>query len=143
MISGVIAIWDIRSRKFKLINIELNFSRRLSELLISLFTVPCKTTKQITKFCSKTLKYSLTFRSQNIFHFTALTRPCEQNIGTLCMQELFFVGWVDYLKHCKWSTFLQKERRVLTRKRTKMSNYLTHRYFVVDYVCCANKCNQK
>ena len=45
-----------------------------------------------------------------------------QNIGMLCMQELFFVGWVDYLKHCKWSTFLQKERRVLTRKRTKMSN---------------------
>ena len=35
------------------------------------------------------------------------------------------------------------ERRVLTRKRTKMWNYLTHRYFVVDYVCCANKCNQK
>ena len=61
----------------------------------------------------------------------------------LCMQELFFVGWVDYLKHCKWSTFLQKERRVLTWKRTKMSNYLTHSYFVVDYVCCANKCNQK
>ena len=59
------------------------------------------------------------------------------------MQELFFVGWVDYLKHCKWSTFLQKERRVLTWKRTKMSNYLTHSYFVVDYVCCANKCNQK
>ena len=78
MISGVIAIWDIRSRKLKLINIELNFSRRLFELLISLFTVPFKTTKQITKFCSKTLKYSLTFRSQNIFHFTALTRPCEQ-----------------------------------------------------------------
>ena len=41
------------------------------------------------------------------------------------MQELFFVGWVDYLKHCKWSTFLQKGRRVLMRKRTKMSNYLT------------------
>ena len=60
------------------------------------------------------------------------------------MQELFFVGWVDYLKHCKWSTFLQKERRVLTRKRTKMSNNLTHRYsFEVDCVCCANKCNQK
>ena len=53
--------------------------------------------------------------------------------------RVFFVGWVDYL----WSTFLQKERRVLTWKRTKMSNYLTHRYFVVDYVCCANKCNQK
>ena len=51
-----------------------------------------------------------------------------QNIGMLCMQELFFVGWVDYLKHCKWSTFLQKERRVLTRKRTKMSNYFTHRF---------------
>ena len=51
-----------------------------------------------------------------------------QNIGMLCMQELFFVGWVDYLKHCKWSTFLKKERRVLTRKRTKMSNYLTHSY---------------
>ena len=59
------------------------------------------------------------------------------------MQELFFVGWVDYLKHCKGSTFLQKERRLLTRERMKMSNYLTHRYFVVDYVCCANKCNQK
>ena len=29
---------------------------------------------------------------------------------------IFFVGWVDYLKHCKLSTFLQKERRVLTRK---------------------------
>ena len=28
-------------------------------------------------------------------------------------------------------------------ERTKMSNYLTHRYFVVDYVCFANKCNQK
>ena len=41
------------------------------------------------------------------------------------------------------SKFLQKERRVLTRKRTKMSNYLTHSSFVVDYVCCANKCNQK
>ena len=40
-----------------------------------------------------------------------------QNIGMLCMQDLFFVRWVDYLKHCKWSTFLQKERRVLTRKR--------------------------
>ena len=67
----------------------------------------------------------------------------SQNIGMLCMQELFLVGWVDYLKHCKWSTFLQKERRLLTRERMKMSNYLTHRYFVVDYVCCANKCNQK
>ena len=67
----------------------------------------------------------------------------SQNIGMLCMQELFFLGWVDYLKHCKWSTFLQKERRLLTRERMKMSNYLTHRYFVVDYVCCANKCNQK
>ena len=39
-------------------------------------------------------------------------------------------------------TFLQKER-VLTRKRTKMSNLLTHRYFVVDCVCCGNNCNQK
>ena len=29
-------------------------------------------------------------------------------------------------------TFLQKER-VLRRKRTKMSNLLTHRYFVVDF----------
>ena len=57
--------------------------------------------------------------------------------------RVIFFGWEDYLKHCKCSTFLQKERRVLTRKRTKMSNYLTHRYFVVDYVCCANKCNQK
>ena len=52
------------------------------------------------------------------------------------MQELFFVGWVDNLKHCKWSTFLQKERRVLTRKITKMSNYL--RYFVVDCVVRIN-----
>ena len=40
-------------------------------------------------------------------------------------------------------TFFQKERRVLTRKRTKMSNYFTHGYFVVDYVCCANKCHKK
>ena len=23
------------------------------------------------------------------------------NIGMLCMQELFFGGWVDYLKHCE------------------------------------------
>ena len=41
------------------------------------------------------------------------------------------------------STFLLKERRVLTRKRTKMSNQLTHRYFVVDCVCCLNSYNQK
>ena len=41
------------------------------------------------------------------------------------------------------STFLQKERRILMWERTKMSNYLTHRYFVVDNVCFANKCNQK
>ena len=40
------------------------------------------------------------------------------------------------------STFLQKER-VLTRKRTKMSNLLKHRYFVVDCLCCGNNCNQK
>ena len=39
-------------------------------------------------------------------------------------------------------TFLQKER-VLTRKRTKMSNLLKHRYFVVDCLCCGNNCNQK
>ena len=39
-------------------------------------------------------------------------------------------------------TFLQKER-VLTRKRTKMSNLLTHRYFVADFENCANNCNQK
>ena len=31
----------------------------------------------------------------------------------------------------------------LMRERMKMSNYLTHRYFEVDYVCFANKCNQK
>ena len=43
---------------------------------------------------------------------------------------LLYIGWVDYLKHCKWSTFLPKERRLLTRERMKMSNYLTHRYFV-------------
>ena len=42
------------------------------------------------------------------------------------------------------STFLLKERRILIRERTKMSNYLTHRYFMVDYMCCvANKCYQK
>ena len=35
------------------------------------------------------------------------------------------------------STLLQKERRILMWERTKMSNYLTHRYFVVDYVCFA------
>ena len=40
------------------------------------------------------------------------------------------------------STFLQKES-VLTRKGTKMSKLLTHRYFVVDFVCCGNNCNQK
>ena len=32
------------------------------------------------------------------------------------------------------STFLQKERGVLTRKRTKMSNQLTHRNYVVECV---------
>ena len=26
---------------------------------------------------------------------------CIKNIGMLCVQELFLVGWVDYLKHCK------------------------------------------
>ena len=41
------------------------------------------------------------------------------------------------------STLLQKERRILMWERTKMSNYLTHRYFVVDYVCFANKYKQK
>ena len=41
------------------------------------------------------------------------------------------------------SAFLQKERRLLTRKRTKMSNKLTHRYLVVACVCCANNCDQK
>ena len=41
------------------------------------------------------------------------------------------------------STFLQKERRELTRKGTKMSNKLIDRYFVVDSVCGAINCNQK
>ena len=34
-------------------------------------------------------------------------------------------NFVVDLKHYKWSTFLQKEIRVLMRKRMKMSNYLT------------------
>ena len=25
----------------------------------------------------------------------------KKNIGMLCMQEVFCVGWVYYLKHCK------------------------------------------
>ena len=39
------------------------------------------------------------------------------NIGMLCMQELFFLG-VGGLLETLWvmSNFLQKERRVLTRK---------------------------
>ena len=45
-----------------------------------------------------------------------------KNIGMLCMQELFFgdrwITWNIVSDVC----ILQKERRVLTGKRTKMSN---------------------
>ena len=30
-----------------------------------------------------------------------LKSPSNKNISMLWMQELFFGGWVDYLKHCK------------------------------------------
>ena len=56
------------------------------------------------------------------FFMTCITTGGQitKNIGMLCMQKLFFKGGgVDYLKNCKWSTFLQKERRVLTRKKQK------------------------
>ena len=60
------------------------------------------------------------------------------------MQELLFCRVGGLLETLGvMSTFLQKERRILMWERTKMSNYLTHRYFEVDYVCFANKCNQK
>ena len=42
MISGVIDNWDIRSRKNKVINKDLNFSWKLYELFIWKFTVRCK-----------------------------------------------------------------------------------------------------
>ena len=48
MMSGVITNWDMRSRKYKVINKELNFSLKLSELLFWQFTVRCKITKQNT-----------------------------------------------------------------------------------------------
>ena len=44
------------------------------------------------------------------------------NIDMLCMQELFFLAVGGLLETLQvMSTFIQKERRVLTRKRTKMS----------------------
>ena len=42
-----------------------------------------------------------------------------QNIGMLCMQELFFVQWVDYLKHCKWSTFLAKGKKIINVEKNE------------------------
>ena len=35
---------------------------------------------------------------------------CIKNIGMLCVQELFLVGWVDYLKHCKWCLHFYKRK---------------------------------
>ena len=70
MISGVIANWDIISRKYKLINKEINFSWRLFELLNWQFTVRCKITTQNTKF--RLLNTNIFTYLSVSFHFPAL-----------------------------------------------------------------------
>ena len=69
IISGVIANWDIRSRRYKVINKEFNFGWRFFELLIWQFTVH---TKQNTKFRLKNTKILTNLRSQNVFLFTVV-----------------------------------------------------------------------
>ena len=123
------------------------FSKQKSRARHVTRTCPCMTTSIIIKITRDQHVNTFTLIGSQLVVMVLraqwpLSLHLSQNMGMLCMQELFFLGWVDYLQHCKWSTFLQKER-LLTRERMKMSNYLTHRHFVVDYVCCANKCNQK
>ena len=131
-----------RRQKYRHNNFQLIiFCRTLNLILRDLFKIQLDPVSRVTGIprwywilgikCSDTTGVGLVYWNSELKSGQGHT-PIS-NIGMLCMQELFFVGWVDDLKHCKWSTFLPKERRVLTRKRTEMSNYLTHRYFEVDY----------
>ena len=42
---------------------------------------------------------------------TCISGIPRENMGMLYTQELFFWGWVDYLKHCKWclTSYKRKE----------------------------------
>ena len=90
MISGVIANWDIISRKYKLINKEINFSWRLFELLNWQFTVRCKITTQNTKF---------RLLNTNIFTYLSVSKrfslSCFKNLN-LCLLH----ADVSYILQC-------------------------------------------
>ena len=50
-------------------------------------------------------------------------RHPDKNIGMLCMQKLFFGGWVVYIKHFKWCLHSNKRKEEYQRgKETKISN---------------------
>ena len=90
MISGVIANWDIISRKYKLINKEINFSWRLFELLNWQFTVGCKITTQNTKF--------------RLLNTSVVVAKRSRKQGKAQIQLAWLLSWAWFLSSFrKWS----------------------------------------
>ena len=59
------------------------------------------------------------------------------------MQELFFSGgWINWNDVSDVYIFT-KRKSVNAEKNENVELTHTHRYFVVDCVCCANNCYQK
>ena len=47
---------------------------------------------------------------------------CIKNIGMLCVQELFLVGWVDYLKHVYILTIGKKSIKAEKNENVELSH---------------------